>query len=49
MTFRMCIDYRQENKVTIKNIYPILLIDDLFDKLYGAIVFLKINMRSIYS
>ena len=38
-SFRMCIDYRQLNKVTIKNKYPIPRIDDLFDQLEGACVF----------
>ena len=37
-SFRMCIDYRQLNKVTIKNKYPIPRIDDLFDQLQGACV-----------
>ena len=38
-SFRMCIDYRQLNKVTIKNKYPIPHIDDLFDQLQGACTF----------
>ena len=47
-SFRMCIDYRQLNKVTIKNKYPLPLIDDLFDQLQGACVFSKIDLRSDY-
>ena len=47
-TMRLCIDYRQLNKVTIKNRYPLPKIDDLFDQLQGANVFLKIDLRSRY-
>ena len=44
----MCIDYRQINKVTVKNKYLLPRIEDLFDQLKGAIVFLKIGLRSGY-
>ncbi|KAG8483060.1 hypothetical protein CXB51_021951 [Gossypium anomalum] len=47
-TMRMCINYRQLNKLTIKNKYPLPRIDDLFDQLRGAYVFFKINLRSGY-
>ncbi|GJW68996.1 putative reverse transcriptase domain-containing protein [Tanacetum coccineum] len=47
-SFRMCIDYRELNKLTIKNRYPLPRIDDLFDQLQGSSVNLKINLRSGY-
>jgi len=47
-TLRLCIDYMHLNKVTIKNRYPLLRIDYLFDQLKGEIVFLKIDLRSRY-
>ena len=47
-TLRMCIDYRQINKVTVKNKYPLPRIEDLFDQLRGARVFSKIDLRSGY-
>jgi hypothetical protein len=47
-TLRLCIDFRQPNKVTIKNKYPFPRIDDLFDQLKGAIIFSKIELRSDY-
>ncbi|KAA3483043.1 DNA/RNA polymerases superfamily protein [Gossypium australe] len=48
MSMCMCIDYRQLNKLTIKNMYLLSRIDDLFDQLNGASFFSKIDLRSGY-
>nr|GEU99558.1 putative reverse transcriptase domain-containing protein [Tanacetum cinerariifolium] len=47
-SFRMCIDYRELNKLTINNLYPLPRIDDLFDQLEGSSVYSKIDLRSSY-
>ena len=47
-TLRLCVDYRQLNKMIVKNKYPLLRIDDFFDQLKGASVFSKIDLRSWY-
>ncbi|GJW51163.1 putative reverse transcriptase domain-containing protein [Tanacetum coccineum] len=46
-SFRMCIDYRELNKLMIKNRYPLPRIDDLFDQLQGSSVYSKIDLRSV--
>ena len=43
-TLRFCVDYRQLNKMIVKNKYPLPRIDDLFDRLKGASVFSKIDL-----
>ena len=47
-TLRLYIDYRQLNKITVKNKYPLPIIDDLFDQMRGAKVFSKIDLRFGY-
>ncbi|GJS95690.1 putative reverse transcriptase domain-containing protein [Tanacetum coccineum] len=47
-SFRMCIDYQELNKLTMKNRYPLPRIDDLFDQLQGSSVYSKIDLRSGY-
>nr|GEZ31022.1 putative reverse transcriptase domain-containing protein [Tanacetum cinerariifolium] len=48
ITLRTCIDYRELNKLTVKNRYPLPMIDDLFDQLQGSSIYLKIDLRSGY-
>ncbi|GKA25571.1 putative reverse transcriptase domain-containing protein, partial [Tanacetum coccineum] len=47
-SFRICIDYRELNKLTVKNCYPLPRIGDLFDQLQGSSVYSKIDLRSRY-
>ncbi|GJY13235.1 putative reverse transcriptase domain-containing protein [Tanacetum coccineum] len=47
-SFWMCIDYRELNKLTVKNRYPLPRIDDLFDQLQGSSIYSKIDLRSGY-
>ena len=47
-TLRLCVDYKQLNKMTVKNKYPLPRIDDLFDQLKGVGVFSKIHLRYGY-
>nr|GFA24117.1 putative reverse transcriptase domain-containing protein [Tanacetum cinerariifolium] len=47
-SFRMCIDYRELTKLIVKNRYPLLRIDNLFDQLQGLSVYSKIDLRSRY-
>ncbi|MCO5553939.1 hypothetical protein L7F22_007465 [Adiantum nelumboides] len=47
-TYRMCVDYRALNKITIKNKFPVPRIEDLFDKLQGSTYFSRIDLKSGY-
>ena len=47
-TYRMCVDYRALNLITIKNRFPVPRIEDLFDKLQGSTYFSRIDLKSGY-
>ncbi|MCO5566697.1 hypothetical protein L7F22_053627 [Adiantum nelumboides] len=47
-TYRMCVDYRALNRITIKNIFPVPRVEDLFDKLQGSTYFSRIDLKSGY-
>ena len=47
-TYRMCVDYRALNNITIKNRFPIPCVEDLFDRLQGVVYFSRIDLKHGY-
>ena len=48
LTWRFCVDYRHLNAITVKNCYPLLIIDELLDEIEGARVFTSLDLRASY-
>ena len=48
-TLRICVDYRQLNGITIKNRYPLPRIDEILDRIHGAKIFTKFDLRGAYN